>query len=610
MSDCDHSTTMKNHNFQKPSCCFRTAAMVLFILSSTVADLADSTVENRQLSQNEILRQYPQTIKQTSPINSLKSELKSNSVNRINLLNVHQADKSGGFKRIPSAESKIVHKDGTSVHSAEFSDVSMKELIMNVSSSDLESDSNNQKRMLPENGNALKSRKERSLHNAGKLPDNNHTTPKPLPASPASAKIGVISPTPVLPSATSESLPPGEEYESPQEIQDDKNEDMLNLLNARGFSYTALPEDMMSKYPDIVQQVEADEMDGPEGQGDGGQGQEGQGEVTESPDNEGNENEGKENDGKDTEGPEEEEGNEAGDSDQGENEQSESPESARNQTESETGSRRSGHDEHSENQLQSSMTELQSGGSTDRPYNRHNYEDFSYDPYYDNAPGHTALAGGQQSAIVTHQIHRLPNMADVNSRQNRSGGFGGVRNSHSQQNRPVGFLPIFQHENTSNRNPGHNRPNSGAQPPPGFLPMHQLHTIGSASTGQTHPRLGSQSNLVAGSATQTKIVNTGMAASTIFGIVAGCVIGSWMILGPMICLLCKYRDSRSEKRKRFSPRMYRGDSNNGITEAMIMSELGKDPIKLHHTKFKQRESTYSEKSDTFHDAYETPSLLL
>ena len=440
-------------------------------------------------------------------------------------------------------------------------------------------------------------------------------------------KVGVISPTPVLTSSTREHNLHGEQYESPQEVQDDMNEDMLNLLNARGFSYTALPDDMMSKYPDIVRQVEADEMEGEangtigqtqgakgQGQTTEGEGQTGDGEGPESPDSEGSET-----DGKDMEGPEEEE-NEVGenDSDKGDNEKAESPESSQNQTDSELISgKHSDHGEHSEDKLQPSMTEL-SHGSTDR----HDYMDYDYVPYY-NEPGQTALAGGPSHSIATHQIHRLPNIADrdsgLSSGHNRSGGFEGTRRFHPQQGHAGGFLPIYQQHNLTGRTQGHQGPsgsgqrlqfngtNSGQHPPPGFLPIHQLHNVGHPHTAQSEP--GGQANVVHSSAVPINTAHGGLPASTIFGIVAGCVIGSWMILGPLICLLCKYRDACQEKRKRFSPRLYHGDSNNGITEAMIMSELGKDPIKMHHTNYRQRESTYSERSDTYHDAYETPPLL-
>ncbi|XP_046559055.1 uncharacterized protein LOC124268080 [Haliotis rubra] len=43
----------------------------------------------------------------------------------------------------------------------------------------------------------------------------------------------------------------------------------------------------------------------------------------------------------------------------------------------------------------------------------------------------------------------------------------------------------------------------------------------------------------------------GMSASATFGIVVGTMVGFWLVMGPLICLLMKVRDHHKEKQKRF-----------------------------------------------------------
>ncbi|XP_046332869.2 uncharacterized protein LOC124115794 [Haliotis rufescens] len=112
----------------------------------------------------------------------------------------------------------------------------------------------------------------------------------------------------------------------------------------------------------------------------------------------------------------------------------------------------------------------------------------------------------------------------------------------------------------------------------------------------------------------------GMSVSATFGIVVGSIIGFWLVMGPLVCLLMKVRDHHKEKQKRFmlAPRHGKDKSDNGIMEAMIMTELGKLSLKSkkkytavrNPTKTPDRQSLTDDRElDTFHDACDTPALL-
>lgn len=72
--------------------------------------------------------------------------------------------------------------------------------------------------------------------------------------------------------------------------------------------------------------------------------------------------------------------------------------------------------------------------------------------------------------------------------------------------------------------------------------------------------------------------------SATFGIVAGCLIAVWIIIGPIICLLLRFSEKKKEKNRKLRAEMNRDSKENCIMEAMIMSELGRDVASMN--KFK------------------------
>nr|KAG5701473.1 hypothetical protein BaRGS_000869 [Batillaria attramentaria] len=97
---------------------------------------------------------------------------------------------------------------------------------------------------------------------------------------------------------------------------------------------------------------------------------------------------------------------------------------------------------------------------------------------------------------------------------------------------------------------------------------------------------GGQAQLVAGSnpgpfspGRQVSRHSTGMTASATFGVVVGTVLLSWLIVGPAVCVAWRWNERRREGKKILLQRADRGSVDEGIMDAMVMSELGKQSHK-------------------------------
>lgn len=67
-----------------------------------------------------------------------------------------------------------------------------------------------------------------------------------------------------------------------------------------------------------------------------------------------------------------------------------------------------------------------------------------------------------------------------------------------------------------------------------------------------------------------------MTASATFGVVVGTILLSWLIVGPALCLAWRWNEKRRENKKIFLQRPHlHGSVDEGINDAMVMSELGK-----------------------------------
>ena len=70
--------------------------------------------------------------------------------------------------------------------------------------------------------------------------------------------------------------------------------------------------------------------------------------------------------------------------------------------------------------------------------------------------------------------------------------------------------------------------------------------------------------------------STEMTASATLGVVVGTIIISWLIVGPAVCLAWRWNEKRRDRNKILLQRpQLHGSVDEGIMDAMVMSELGK-----------------------------------
>lgn len=60
------------------------------------------------------------------------------------------------------------------------------------------------------------------------------------------------------------------------------------------------------------------------------------------------------------------------------------------------------------------------------------------------------------------------------------------------------------------------------------------------------------------------------------GIAMACIVGFWIIIGPLVCLICKLRDKKRDKKEK-EERNAREKANSSLVEEMVKAELQKTP---------------------------------
>ena len=73
---------------------------------------------------------------------------------------------------------------------------------------------------------------------------------------------------------------------------------------------------------------------------------------------------------------------------------------------------------------------------------------------------------------------------------------------------------------------------------------------------------------------------SGLSSGEVTGIAIGCIIAFWIILGPLVCIICRMRDRAKEKRRE---REQEDSMSHTLIEEMIRMELARGRAKLYRT---------------------------
>ncbi|KAK2165827.1 hypothetical protein LSH36_45g13000 [Paralvinella palmiformis] len=73
---------------------------------------------------------------------------------------------------------------------------------------------------------------------------------------------------------------------------------------------------------------------------------------------------------------------------------------------------------------------------------------------------------------------------------------------------------------------------------------------------------------------------SGLSSAEVTGIAIGCIIAFWIILGPLVCIICRMRDKAKEKRRE---REQEDSMSHTLIEEMIRMELARGRAKLYRT---------------------------
>lgn len=75
------------------------------------------------------------------------------------------------------------------------------------------------------------------------------------------------------------------------------------------------------------------------------------------------------------------------------------------------------------------------------------------------------------------------------------------------------------------------------------------------------------------------VINDGVSTGPAIGIIIGCIIGFWIILGPLICIVCRLKDKAKERRSRSQE----DEMGTRLVEEMVRMELARGRDKKYQT---------------------------